>query len=745
MRIKIKLLAVLLIFNFNLANADEGMWVVSLIGKNYEQMQKLGLKLSADDIYNINQSSLKDAIIQFGRGCTGEIVSDKGLIFTNHHCGFGAIQKHSTIDHNYLKNGFWAKTYNDELANAGLTAKFLIRIEDVSSEILNGLDKSLTEEQRGIKIRELSKQIIAQRVKTKGYSGDVKAFFQGNQFLLFVYEIYSDVRLVGAPPSSIGKFGGDTDNWMWPRHTADFSVFRVYMSPDGKPAEYSKDNVPLKPKHHLPISIKGVKENDFAMILGYPGRTNRYKSSFGIKQDLEINNPAIIKIRTKKLAILKEDMQKSDAIKIKYASKYARTSNYWKYFIGQNKGLRRLHVIDKKQELEKEFNIWVNKDSERKKIYGGLVKNIETSYNKLEYFNLLKVYYREAAIRGSDGIGLSNRFIKLYKILDNDEINKDKLNSEIEKLKKVVSEHFRNLNLETELKLTASLLQMYYDDIDIAYHPTIFDKVRKKYKGDLNKFTADIYKKSIFRDKESLDKFLENPTSKVLGNDQLYVTMNSIYGSYNKFRTINKLAIKNLEKQKRLYVKGITEMKKGNLLYPDANMSMRLTYGKIMDYIPRDAVRYDYFTTLSGVMQKEDPNSDEFIVPAKLKELYTKKDFGRYAENGKLHTCFVSNNDITGGNSGSPVINANGELIGIAFDGNWEAMSGDIAFEHELQRTISVDARYVLFIIDKFANSNHIINELDIVSNIKQVKAKPLHKKEDHGATIGIVPKVSND
>ena len=727
---KLKYIIVLIIFISNFQNliADEGMWVVSLIGKNYEQMKKLGLKLSADDIYNINHASIKDAVIQFGRGCTGEIVSDEGLIFTNHHCGFSYIQKHSTVEHNYLADGFWAMDKSQELTNPGLTARFLIRIEDVTNDVIKKLDKTLTEEQRNIKLQEIYKEIIKNRVKNQDYTGDVKPIFEGNQFILYVYEIYKDVRLVGAPPSSIGKFGGDTDNWMWPRHTADFSVFRVYSAPNGKPAEYSKNNIPLKPKYVLPVSKNRLNEGEFAMIIGYPGRTNRYKSSFGVKQAFEDINPAIIKIRTKKLELLKEDMDNNLEIKIKYSTKYAHSSNYWKYFIGQNKGIQRLNVIGKKQDKENEFQNWVNQDSDRKNKYGTLLSDIKKTYDDLKNYNLVKVYYSEAAIRGSDGIYLAYKFLNLYKILDNDIVNQDDYNNEVERVKKYSHEYFRDFNLSTDIKVTSALLQIYYNDIASEYHPTIFSTIEKKYKKNFTKYYTSAYKNSIFKSEENLDKFLEKPTLKTLSNDPIFKLMHSIYGSYSKFRIMNHLTIDLQNKLKRNYMQGLMDMEKSKNFYPDANLTMRLTYGNVKSYIPKDAVSYDYYTTLKGVMEKEDPDNDEFIVPEKLKELYKSKDYGDYAQDGKLMTCFLTNNDITGGNSGSPVINGKGELIGIAFDGDWEAMSGDIAFEPNLQRTIVVDVRYVLFIIDKFAGAKNLINEIKYAP--KQKYQKPLPTRD---------------
>ena len=695
--------------------SDEGMWLLHLLNKNYNDFKKAGLKLSSEDIYSINHASLKDAIVQFGNGCTGELVSKQGLILTNHHCGFSYIQSHSSVEHDYLSDGFWATENKNELANPGLTVKFLVSISDVTEKINNELNNTMSETEREEKIKSLSKAIEKENTAGTGYTAQVKSFFGGNDFYLLVYEIYKDVRLVGAPPSSIGKFGGDTDNWMWPRHTGDFSMFRVYMSPDGKPAEYSDKNIPFVPKHSLPVSIAGISEGDFTMILGYPGRTNRYLSSWGVSQALKFNNPAVIKIRDKKLAILREDMAKSPEIRIKYAAKYAQTANYWKYFIGQNKGIIRLNVIGEKQALEKKFESWVNQSQDRKSKYGMVLENMEKYYNQLKDFNLLRTYMNEAGMRGVDAISFSSRFISLYKLLEKDSVPAAEKNKMISKLIDQTLDFYKDFNLETDKKLFSSLLNMFYNDINKDYHPSAFNEVAKGYKGNFEKFTTYVYNNTAFSSREGVLSLLESPNYKKLDNDPIFEMMYSIVGVYKKFNSIFEQQQYELDKAYRLFMEGLREMESNKLFYPDANSTMRITYGNAMPYSPGDAVEYDLFTTLDGVMQKEDPENPEFIVPARLKELWKNKDYGRYGENGRLKTCFLSNNDITGGNSGSPVLNGKGELIGIAFDGNWEAMSGDIVFEPSLQRTISVDIRYVLFIIDKFAGAKNLVDEMMIV------------------------------
>lgn len=710
---RISLLIVLMIFSMfaKVARADEGMWILMFLNKNIDEMQKKGLKLSADDIYSINHSSLKDAIIQFAGGCTGEIVSSEGLILTNHHCGYGSIQSHSTVEHDYLTNGFWAMNRGEELPCPGITARFFVRMEDVTTKALNGVTTSMSEKERSDKIQSNIKAIKKEAKTDKDYEIVIKPFYDGNNYYMFINMVYTDVRLVGAPPSSIGKFGADTDNWMWPRHTCDFSMFRVYSSKDGKPADFNKDNVAFVPKHHLPVSIKGVKENDFVMIMGYPGTTDRYLTSYGINNALKYKNPTIVSIRDKKLEIMRQFMFADPAVRIQYASKYASTANYWKYFIGQTKQLTHNKVGEKKKELEDQFATWVSGGKDRMAKYGHVLSDFNEAYSTLGTYEVWKNYFSEAIARGPEIFSMAWRFNNL-----NDSLKaKGETSQYIKRIEGTLDDYFKNYNPKLDQKMMASVLEMYSKNVVDSLQPKGFKKLAKKNKGDFSKLAASIFEKTIFADKAKIEAFLKAPTSKTIESDPAFVIASEFYNQY--FNKMDQLAAANekLAKANRLFIEGLKEMMPDKNFAANANSTIRLTYGQVLPYSPADGINYKLYTTLDGVMQKEDPNNWEFVVPAKLKQLWKAKDFGQYAENGELRTCFLSNTDITGGNSGSPVINGEGQLVGLAFDGNWEAMSGDIAFEPKLQRTISVDIRYVLFIIDKYAGAKHLIDEMTVV------------------------------
>ena len=711
----------------------EGMWLPLLIERlNYQDMQEMGLQLTAEEIYSVNNSSVKDAIVGLGDEgmapsgyfCTGEIISDQGLVLTNHHCGYDKIQSHSSVEHDYLTDGFWALNKSEELPNKGMTMSYLVRMEDVTAKVLADVTDGMSESERAKIIGKEIKGIETDASEKGKYDVIVKDFFEGNEYYLLVYETYKDIRLVGAPPSSIGKFGGDTDNWMWPRHTGDFSLFRIYTAPDGSPAKYSEENIPLKPKHYLPISIKGVEQNDFAMIWGFPGETDRFLTSYGIDLALKESNPTVVKIRDKKLAIMRADMDSDDAVRIKYSTKYAQTANYWKYFIGQSKGLKRLKVYEKRKALEQEFSNWVGESPKREKKYSEALGLIENGYNTLQKYNLSLKYLEEAVFQGPEFVYFSFGAFQLYgALLAQDEAKKkdrDKMDKGIkmmaESFKGDLAAFFKNYNKSTDKKIFAALMEMYYNDIPKSQQPSIFaDVVEKKFKGDFYAWADYVYEESIFVCEDKMTEFLNNPTYKVLSKDPGWaVTLSMIDAIRKVYGNIQDVETE-INKGNRLFVGGLMEMNPEKVFYPNANSTIRMSYGKVLDYYPNDAVHYDFLTTLEGVMQKEDPKVDEFIVDPKLKELYNNKDYGVYGnEDGTMSVCFLTDNDITGGNSGSPVINGNGELIGCAFDGNWESMSGDIDYEHKYQRTISVDIRYVLFIVDKFAGAQNLIDEMDI-------------------------------
>jgi len=705
------------VITFGSLRADEGMWLLPLLEKmNINTMQKMGCRLTAEDIYSINQSSLKDAIVIFGGGCTGEMVSGEGLLLTNHHCGYDAIQQHSSVDHDYLSDGFWAKSRSDEIPTPSLRVTFLVRIEDVTDRVNAQLNNSMTEAERADAIGIINKEIAKEATADTHYDARVSSYFGGNNFYLLVYETYNDVRMVGAPPSSIGKFGAETDNWVWPRHTGDFSVFRVYTGADGKPAKYSPDNVPLKPRHFLPISLKGIEKEDFAMVMGYPGGTDRYMTSGGVKELLEIDLPTRVKIRGEKQEIMKRHMYADQAVRIKYATKYARSSNYWKYSIGQIAGIKRLNVYNRKLEQEKRFNEWVNADAARKAKYGDALNLIHSGIENNKEHNFVGKYLSECLIQGAELPRFAMRFKYLCDELAKDKPNQDVIKRIAERAKDGADDFFKDYDRKLDREVTEAMMKRYFADVSPKFYPDFYKTITKKYKGDVGKYVQAWFDKSIFSDPVRLDAFLKKPSAKVLQNDLVYQAGQSIYQLLEAIGNRMEAGEEMEEKGYRQYIAGILEMDKDKVWYPDANFSMRLTYGRVSDYFPRDGVHYSHYTTLKGVMEKEDPANREFTVSAQLKELYNTKDFGRYADkNGEMPLCFITNNDITGGNSGSPVINGNGELIGIAFDGNWEAMSGDIVFEPDVQRCISVDIRYVLFIIDKFAGATHLLDEMKIL------------------------------
>ena len=709
-------LFMLVVLLFQNIQADEGMWLPSLIHKlNIKEMQQMGFELNAKDIYNINGSSLKDAVGALDRGsCTAELISGDGLLLTNHHCGFGEIQKHSSVEHDYLRDGFWAKTKKDELPNPGKTISFLVRMEDVTDIILSDSIMAISDEDQQVRaIQRKISSISREAIDGSHYDSRVQSLFNGNRYYLFVYETFKDIRLVGAPPESIGKFGGDTDNWSWPRHTCDFSLFRVYCGPDGKPADYSEDNIPYQPRYHLPISIKGMEENDFAMILGFPGSTSRYKSSFGVEYTLNVTNTIRIDARKPKLDIIRDYMVSSQNAMIQNASKYARSSNYYKYSIGQNKGLKALDVINKKKAIEDKFAQWISQDEERKAKYGDALLLLKSSFSNNES-NLAAEYMTESLIRGPEIFSFSYGAKRLYDAL---KIGNDgRVGEIIDGIRSELKNYFKDYDAETDRKIATALIELFYERVDPLYHPSFYKEIMSKYKGDYEKYCQYMFDKTIFADQSKLEAFLNNPQLKILEKDPAFKAATSMFDQLNALSLIINQKSESIQRGNQKFVAGLMEMEPDRVFYPDASSTLRLTYGQVKSYLPRDGVKYAHFTTLNGYIEKDIPNDIEFDVPQRLKDLHNAKDYGRYADkDGTLHACFLTNNDITGGNSGSPVINGKGQLIGIAFDGNWEAMSGDIAFEDELQRCISVDIRFVLWLIDKYAGATHLIDEMTIV------------------------------
>jgi len=698
-----------------LARADEGMWLLMFLDKQtYKDMKAKGLKLSPKQIYDINQASLKDAIVQFGRGCTGEIISDEGLLLTNHHCGYPQIQQHSTVEHDYLMNGFWAYSKAEELPCPGLTAKFLIRMDDVSSKVLMNITKETTEEKRASIIRDNIKKIREEAEKDNGYIAQVAPMFDGNQYILFVYEVYKDVRMVGAPPSSIGKFGSDTDNWMWPRHTGDFSMFRVYANKDNKPAEFAQDNVPFKPKHSLPISLKGVKNDDFTMIIGFPGSTDRFMTSYGVEQAIDVYNPSVVVARTALRNVMDADMKADPKVRIQYAAKFAQLSNYWKFYIGQTKCLQDLDVKSTKKDLETRFAKWISEKPERKAEYGNVLEELETYSQITNEFDYLRVFTNEAFLRGNSGVAIARNFSSLEKEL-RENGNTDKAKKLAESAKISLEDIFKDFNYATELKLLATGYDIFFRNVPNKHQSENFLDNAFKNKYDFNKIAKQIFDDSQMLEPEKAYKLLENPTADKIANDPMFKTYVDFINNYNTRMQAAQTAYAALNTTQRMFVKGIMEMDNQKHFAPNANSTIRYTYGQAKEYKPKDGITYNYYTTLEGIMAKGDTTSWEFTIPQKLKDLYKTKNYGQYAQNGTVPVCFITNNDITGGNSGSPVINGRGELVGIAFDGNWEAMSGNIAFNPDLQRCINVDIRYVLFIIDKFAGAQNLIKEMKIV------------------------------
>ena len=691
--------------------ADEGMWVLKELNKqNLERMKELGFTPSYEQLYSETDPCVANAVVIFGGGCSGITVSNEGLIFTNHHCGFGSIQQLSSVEHDYLKDGFVSQSKEEELPVPGLTVRYLRETVDVSDRI-NSQIASIKEEHLRLAAADSIGQAMADSVgNTEFQAADVVPFYNNNKYFLIVYDVFNDVRMVFAPPSSVGKFGGDTDNWMWPRHTGDFSVFRVYAGADNKPAAYSKDNKPYQPKYVAEVSLQGYQDKDYAMTIGFPGSTDRYLCSWGVQQRIEDSNKPRIEVRGIKQAIWKDAMLKSDEVRIKYASKYAGSSNYWKNSIGMNKGLANLKVIDRKREEEAAFAAWVAQDAKRKEVYGDVLSLLEKGYTSSSEYKKISTYLGEAFLSGA-------AIVKLARRIQSVDV-KGSTPEEIDIfLEDNIKSFFKDYDASLDRKVLAAMMKIVKERVPAENLPDIYKKVDKKYKGDYEKYAADVFKKTSILSYDNIASMLKDPKKYAkLKKDPAAELSLSVLISLFELQQLTGDSYYDIAKGERLYFAGLKEMHPEKAFASDANFTMRVSYGSIGGYRPYDAAWYDYYTTQKGIFEKENPESDEFWVQPEILNLIRSKDFGQYAnKDGELQLCFLSNNDITGGNSGSPVFDKNARLIGLAFDGNWEAMSGDIAFEPDLQRTISVDIRYVLYMIDKWGKCPRLIEELKLV------------------------------
>ena len=702
-----------------IARADEGMWIPALLQKNEAEMQAMGMKITADDIYSINHSSMKDAVVLFGGGCTGELVSDQGLLLTNHHCGFDWIQKHSTIEHDYLTDGFWAMTPEEELPCIGLTAIMLKNMVDVTDKVLVGITDQTSDEERATIIKQNINDIIESVQKDSEYKITVESFYIGNQYFLMYNEVFRDVRLVGAPPSNIGKFGGDTDNWVWPRHTGDFSIFRIYVGKDGKPADYSEDNVPYNPDYHFTISLNGVKEGDFTFVFGYPARTNEYLPAVAVNQEANVVYPVVVDLRTQILDIYNKYQEKDPKVRLQYASKHAGLGNGWKKWMGVIEGIRNFKGIEKKQAFEEAYINWCQETRMRMK-YMHALRDLTPAYEEYEKYRMATTYLTEAGL-SIELVEFAANFAELS------ELSKDTPQEEIDiminNLKEIVPVFFKDYYQPIDEEVAVAMLEAYRANQPEDFRPEILNEIDTKFKGDVKAYVDYLFGKSMFTSEEKVNKFLDGfKPSKVkkLEKDPAVVAANSMMDFYvenvlAKSRECN-AKINNL---RRVYMEGqmkmIPEVYPERNLYPDANFTLRVTYGKVGGFKPKDAVTYGYFTTLDGIMQKENPDIYDYVVTDRLRELYEAKDFGRYADkDGSMHVAFIAGNHTTGGNSGSPILNANGELLGLNFDRTWEGTMSDLIYDPSICKNISVDIRYVLFLIDKYAGCTRLIDEMTI-------------------------------
>ena len=705
-----KISSFLFLITITLASiAREGMWIPILLDRNIAEMQQMGFKLSSNDIYNVNHASMKDAIVLFGRGCTGELISPDGLLITNHHCGYSQIQSHSSLNHDYLTNGFWALNHEQELPNPGLSVTFLVEMRDVTGAVLAGTDTITNDSLIQEKIKENSAILTDEATDNTHYRSYIKPFFEGNQYFLFITEKFTDVRLVGAPPSAIGKFGGDTDNWMWPRHTGDFSMFRIYADSTNQPADYSPDNVPYHPKKFFPINISGINEGDFTMVFGNPGSTEQYIYSDAVRQIMEQRDPDRIAIRSVKLDIMGGAMEANRGTRIQYAAKYASTSNAWKKWQGEIKGLQRLNALEVKKDKEKDFTEWVNRNEARSEKYGNVLDEFEKLYAQIAPYQKAKDYYDEIVYRGTD---VNQLYRQLSSLANKNEVDVD---NEITRL----HSYLKNYNKEVDQMIFVALFEKYNRDIKPTLLPDELTALFNK-KNSSEQLTK-LYDHSILTDSIALNELISKGDQvqirKKLKKDKLYQIFGELTNFYyskiaDRYYEINH----KIDHNQKIYMAALLEKNEGKMMFPDANLTMRVTYGKVEGYRPADGVEYKYYTTLKGIMEKNNPEIYDYDVPDRLKQLYAEKDYGQYANtSGELPVCFTASNHTTGGNSGSPVIDANGYLIGINFDRCWEGTMSDIMFDPEKCRNISLDMRYMLFLIDKFAGASYLLDEMEII------------------------------
>lgn len=702
--------------------ADEGMWIPILIEKyNIHLMQEKGFKLTAEDVYSVNRPSMKDAIVIFGGGCTGEVISGEGLMITNHHCGYSQIQSHSTLENDYLTNGFWAMSREEELPNPGLTVTFLKYMEDVTDQVLQGVSSTMDEEARNRVINNNINTIRQKAVEGTHYTAIVRPFYMGNQYFLLVNETFRDVRLVGAPPSAIGKFGGETDNWVWPRHTGDFSLFRIYADKDNKPATYSEDNVPYKPGYFFPISLKGVQEGDFTMVFGYPGGTNQYVPSFHIDMVKNHLNPKMIELRGKKIEIYEDEMAKSPLVRIQYSSKKSGVANSWKRWIGEQQGLERLKTIQKKQEYEERFQAWANSSPALRAKYGDILTRYEQLYAELVKYNVVNNFTEEVFFRsGMEAVGHARGYRSLIALVESG-ADAETIARAAENAAGSAARFFRNYDVNVDRRVAAAVLELYSGLIPVGSQAPEFIRLNQKYKGDFQAAVEAMYSKTFFADQEKINGLLSNfnkAAAKKLTRDPLYMLAVDVddwlSGNYrDEVRNINS----EIQRLNVIYMAAQMEFEPDRLFYPDANSTLRVAYGEVRGYDSRDAVYHKHYTTLKGIMEKDNPDIYDYDVPQRLRDLYAARDFGRYTQDGEVPVCFIATNHTTGGNSGSPVINAEGHLIGVNFDRAWEGVASDMAFNPEQSRNISIDIRYALFLIDKFAGAGYLLDEMVLIGN----------------------------